>query len=85
MQIKQNPGERRAGQRQAKAERFAFQAKQLRNKTIADFPKQLAELEEKLKKEESSPYKDAAYIERIKKAILLKQQQIARYSGSAKE
>lgn len=85
MQIKQNPGERRANMRQAKAERFAFQAKQLRNKTIADFPKQLAELEEKLKKEESSPYKDAAYIERIKKAILLKQQQISRYSSSAKE
>ena len=85
MQIKQNPGERRAGQRQANAERFAFHAKQLRNKTIADFPKQLAELEEKLKKEESNPYKDAAYIERIKKAILLKQQQISRYSSSAKE
>ena len=85
MQIKQNPGERRVNMRQVKAERFAFQAKQLRNKTIADFPKQLAELEEKLKKEESSPYKDAAYIERIKKAILLKQQQISRYSSSAKE
>ena len=60
----------------------AFRNTQLTNKTKADFPRQLAELQEKLKKEENAKYPDEALIKRIKAAIAVKQAQVERYCGT---
>lgn len=62
----------------------AFYGTQKVKETKADFPRQLAELQEELKKEESAKYPNEARIKRIKAAIAVKQAQIARYCGTAK-
>ena len=60
----------------------AFHNTQQTKETKADFPRQLAELQEELKKEESAKYPNSARIKRIKAAIAVKQAQIARYCGT---
>lgn len=60
----------------------AFRNTRQTNEIKADFPRQLAELQEELKKEENSKYPDPARIKRIKAAIAVKQAQVARYCGT---
>ena len=60
----------------------AFHNTQQTKETKADFPRQLAELQEKLKKEENAKYPDEALIKRIKAAIAVNQRQVEMYSGT---
>ncbi|MBR4891789.1 MAG: hypothetical protein IKZ34_01220 [Alphaproteobacteria bacterium] len=50
-----------------------------------DLPNQLKKLQAQLKEAMESKYPDKALIKRIEGAITIKQQQISRYLGSAKE
>ena len=80
--MRENKGTTRSFIRAAGQAMKAFHNTQQTKETKADFPRQLAELQEKLKKEENAKYPDEALIKRIKAAIAVKQAQIARYCGT---
>ena len=78
----ENKGTTRSFIRAAGNAKKAFDSVQRTKETKADFPRQLAELQEKLKKEENAKYPDEALIKRIKAAIAVKQRQVEMYSGT---
>ena len=78
----ENKGITRSFIRAAGDAKKAFASVQKTKESKADFPRQLAELQNELKKEESAKYPDTARIKRIKAAIAVKQAQIARYCGT---
>ena len=78
----ENKGTTRSFIRAAGNSKKAFDSVQRTKETKADFPRQLAELQEKLKKEENAKYPDEALIKRIKAAIAVKQRQVEMYSGT---
>jgi hypothetical protein len=78
----ENKGTTRSFRRAAANAKKVFDNMQITNETKADFPRQLADLQEKLKKEENAKYPDEALIKRIKAAIAVKQRQVEMYSGT---
>ena len=80
--MRENKSTTRQFVRAAGATMKAFYCTQKAKETKADFPRQLAELQEELKKEESAKYPDPAHIKRIKAAIAVKQAQVDRYCGT---
>lgn len=78
----ENKGTTRSFIRAAGNAKKVFDSVQRTKQTKADFPRQLAELQNELKKEESAKYPNAARIKRIKAAIAVKQAQVARYCGT---
>lgn len=83
--MKGNPETKRQFQRGAYNAAVAFNSTRRAQATIASFPEQLKKLEKQLQDEENSKYPDAARIKRIKDAIVVQQELIARYCTSAKE
>ena len=83
--MRENPGIKRQFQRGAYNAAVAFNNTRRAKETIANLPKQLAELQQQLEQEKNSKYPDNARIKRIQDAIALKQQQVARYCSPAKE
>ena len=74
-----NPVIKRQFQRGAYNAAVAFNNTRRTQETIANLPKQLAELQQQLEQEKNSKYPDLKRIERLQNAIALKLQQVKRY------
>lgn len=83
--MKGNPDVKRQFVRGAQNAAMAFGNVTRTKATVADLPRQLADLEKQLAQEENDAHPDQARIKRIKAAIAVKQQQIARYLGPVNE
>lgn len=83
--MKGNPDIKRQFVRGAQNAAMAYGNVQRAKATVADLPRQLADLEKQLLQEENDAHPDQARIKRIKESIAIKQQQIARYLGPVNE
>ncbi len=83
--MKGNPDIKRQFVRGAQNAAMAYGNVQRAKATVADLPRQLADLEKQLVQEENDAHPDQARIKRIKESIAIKQQQIARYLGPVNE
>ena len=83
--MKGNPDIKRQFVRGAQNAAMAFGNVTRAKATVADLPNQLIKLQNQLKEEENDAHPDQARIKRIKAAIAVKQQQIARYLGPVNE
>lgn len=78
----ENKGTTRSFKRAVANAKKVFDNMQITNETKADFPRQLAELQNELEKEKNSKYPNPERIRRLEVAVAAKQAQVARYCGT---
>jgi hypothetical protein len=78
----ENKGTTRSFRRAAANAKKVFDNMQRTNETKADFPRQLAKLQEELEKEKNSKYPNPERIRRLEVAVAAKQRLVEIYSGT---
>jgi hypothetical protein len=80
--MRENKSTTRSFVRAAVNAKKVFDNVQKTNETKADFPRQLAELQNELEKEKNSKYPDPKRIKRLMEAIAVKERLVKMYSGT---
>jgi hypothetical protein len=80
--MRENKGTTRSFRRAAVNAKKVFDSVRSTTETKADFPRQLAELQEELEKEKNSKYPNKERINRLEVAVKVKLTQVERYCGT---